>query len=426
MTSTFNHQARTDFLVANARSILCEFVLRELPGINSAIEAKTAHPDSLVIRIRPLLAGVAQEVDDRRHHLDRHTARKLLQIVGFAVSSVERHSQASGEEPGAGKALLGPLDELLLKLGRIGQHPPRDSDTTYFYLNTGGVFKFTGDPQEAHFNRVVNVQRTVQSAACNLLRPICSGSVPVSSPDAIHAVIQAAGHLESLVEAYRTFTEIGPDGGYRFSPDFFMRRMRTYLVGYPVAGEVWAGPNAANLAANMSLDYLAGVTAPFYTDIVEKRWRYLVTEDQAELHSDMHSASLTDRVVQAMELNCGFVMDSLPEDLARYISGRPAEIQQMLCGFYQLMSPLTQATGIHYRLIKDYLIKNAEKLTPQEQQALPVKPTQGTGNMGHDQTRQIMEMRRKHPVVSKLLGAIRVANLEVNQLCATERQKEIH
>jgi hypothetical protein len=49
-------------------------------------------------------------------------------------------------------------------------------------------------------------------------------------------------------------------------------------------------------------------------------------------------------------------------------------------------------------------------MNAEEYAALPVKPDKGTGEMAHAQTRQIMEMRRKHPVVSRLLAAIRLSN----------------
>lgn len=395
---------------STAISLLRDFVQSELPIINSAIEGGTAGPHELVSRLRPILAAVREEAKAAMP-LERQPARRLLQLLGFAISSVERHFQAAGEEPGTGKGLLGPLDEFLIRLAHFGKHPPRDSDTTYWYLNDPCTFTFTGDLQEAHFNRIVNLQRRVQSAACHLLRPICAGILPVSSPDAVLSMSRAAEGLEQLLEGYRSFTE-PVNGGYRFSPDFFMRRMRTYLVGYPIGGRLWSGPNAANLAANMSLDYLTGVTAPEYAEVVKSRWCYLVKEDQDELEADMRSVSLSERVVQAAGLNFGLVSDSTPEDLARHISGQPIEIDNMLNAFRDIMSPLTQATGIHFRLIKDYLIRNAEKLSPEEYDALPIKPDKGTGEMAHAQTRRIMEMRRKHPIVSKLLAAVRINNTQ--------------
>jgi hypothetical protein len=410
---------------ATATRSLSEFVFNQMPVLNTAIEAKTTSPAVLVEAVRPLLTAVRAEVATAGE-LKPIDARKMLQLLGFSISSVERHFQASGECPGIGKAMLGDFDGLLLHLGRWGLHPPRDSDTTYWYLNNPCQFTFTGDGQEAHFNRVVNLQRHVQSEACRLLRPICSGVLPVTSGEAAQSMAQAARGLEDLLDAYDSLTEI-VNGGYRFSPDFFMCRMRTYLVGYPIGGEVWSGPNAANLSANMSLDYLVGVSAPWYSEVVQSRWRYLVKEDQDELQADMGCTSLTERVVQALGLNLDVIPNWRPEELAVYITKQKSTIQEMMAGFGELLVPVNEGTGKHWRFITDYLIRNAKKMSAEEYAALPVKPDEGTGKMAHGQTRQIMEMRRKHPIVSKLLAAIRLGQKEMSRVrSAQEERSGIH
>jgi hypothetical protein len=99
-----------------------------------------------------------------------------------------------------------------------------------------------------------------------------------------------------------------------------MRRMRTYLVGYPVADELRSGPNAANLCANMRLDHLVGVAAPsWYSDVVQSRWRHLVKEDQDELQAGMTCTPLTERVAMAMGLDFGIIQHWTPEEFAQYI-----------------------------------------------------------------------------------------------------------
>lgn len=409
MESVVNRVAGVTFPTTSAIWFLTHFIQNELPRLNSAIEAGTADPKALVIRLRPLLGAIRREMVTSPVPLNRKPARKLLQLLGFAISSVERHVQATGERPGVGKDMLGPLDDLLIALGRIGEHPPRDTDTTYWYLNRDCRLSFTGDSQEAHFNRVVNLQRQVQGNACSLLRPICDRVIEAHSPDGVQSMLEAAEELQRLIAGYRSFIKPA-DGGYSFSPDFFMTRMRTYLVGYPVGGELWSGPNAANLAANMSLDYLTGVTAPWYAEVVLSRWRYLVKEDQNELIIDMARSSVTDQVAQALELSSDAILKVGHQDLARYIATQPAGIQRMLTAFAALVDPVVHATGIHFRLIHEYLIQNAKKLTDKEYDALPIKPTKGTGEMAHGKTRQIMDMRRKHPIVSKLLAAIRLVD----------------
>lgn len=394
------------FHQSSSCSILSDFIRTELSRLNCAIETGRTSPNVLVNRLRPLLAGVRKEVMRSLANVDRNTARRVLQIVGFAVSSIERHAQARGEKAGTGKETLGRLDDLLVCLEEIGKHPPRDSDTTYWYLNSNALLSFTGDSQEAHFNRIVNLQRQVQGNACRWLRPICDGIIEPHSNSSLELMTRAAKQLQELIDGYRSFTE-PVNGGYRFSPDFFMNRMRTYLVAYPVDGRLWSGPNAANLAANMSLDYLIGVTAPWYSEIVRNRWDYLVTEEQHDLANDMGRSSITTCVLKSIGLTSDSLISATPRDLARRMAVQPPFKKQMLMTFATLLEPVTHATGIHFRLIHEYLIRNAQKLSDKELSALPVKPTHGTGAMTHERTREIMEMRRKHPVVSKLLAAIK-------------------
>ena len=408
-------RSREALAATTASSLLTHFIQADLPQMNSAIEARTGHPEALVNRLRPLFEAVRNEVATSHATLERAAARKLLQHLGFGISSVERHFQAIGKQPGAAKESLGHLDDLLLTLGYIGEHPPRDSDTTYWYLNQDCLLSFTGDSQESHFNRVVNLQREVQGNACALLRPVCDGDIEAASNDAARSMVEAASELQRLVHGYRSFME-PIDGGYRFTPDFFMRRMRTYLVSYPVAGKLWSGPNAANLSANMSLDYLTGVTSPWYGEIVKGRWQYLTREDQDSLLVDMTRSSITNQVVQAIKLSFATILNSTPETLARYIANQPVDRQQMIRAFGALLDPVVHATGIHFRLIHEYLIRNANKLTDAEYNSLPIKPNKGTGEMAHGKTRQIMEMRRNHPIVARLLKAIRLFN-DTNDNC---------
>jgi hypothetical protein len=422
MATVAHSPTRFNRLVEDSTFNLRNFVRIELPTLNTAVELKRSPMGVLVVQALPVVTDAVAEARSRIGRIDRGAALEYLQLLGFVLSSVERHSQAAGSKPGEGKAQLGLLDDLLIDLGRVAQHPPRDTDTTYWYRNRQALLSFTGDAQEAHFNFIVNLQREVQSAACRLLRPICLQEMSVSSPEAADALRRAADGLERMVDGYRSFTEPGPDGTPRFSPGFFMRSMRTYLVTYPVGDETWAGPNAANLVANMMLDYMAGVTEPWYAEVVQTRWRYLTRADQIELEAEMKCVSLTERVIHALGFDASQILSTETETLARCIAASTVNVKQVLCAYYLLMAPITQGAGVHFRLIKDYLIRNSASLTPAEQKSLPVNPGHGTGGMDHDKTRAIMQMRQKHPVVSKLIAAIRLALPEARQMHAESHE----
>ena len=211
--------------------------------------------------------------------ISRWEARKLIQLAGFLVSSVERHFQAAGAAPGSGLSRLPGVDHMLRELARVAQHPPRDSHYTYWLWNTGGdkPLTFTGDPQEVFFQRAVCVTDWLHNASCDAVRPICQGYIPVASNDAATALHQAAQNTVTLHRHFQAFMEKDAVEPTRRSmePWFFMTRMRTYLPTYPIQGESWGGVNAANLAAQMQIDYLIGTIDEKYTDIVQGRRRYL-------------------------------------------------------------------------------------------------------------------------------------------------------
>src|SRR5215213_5715433 len=203
-----------------------------LPLINTAIEK--GDPSSLQ-ELRTNLTNLTTAITERRSILlgtiDRQAALNLLQLLSFAASSLERHTQGGGSDPGAGIQGIPALEELMLILGYIAGHEPRDSHYTYWLTNTGpNCLTFTGCHGEKFFNEVVNLTQMSLTRACDIVKPLRTGDEgdPVNGTDRITAAKAEVVHLH---ERYRAYMLRDPSTGERnMTPDFFMTRMRQYLL----------------------------------------------------------------------------------------------------------------------------------------------------------------------------------------------------
>jgi hypothetical protein len=378
-----------------------------LPQINTRIEAKQADVDELVYNFKPFIEVELQQKDELLTHMTRDEARAWLQLIGFGVSSLEKHCQELQMPAGVGLAKFLGLENFLVRLGQIAQHPPRDSHYTYWLWNEAlPLLTFTGDEQELVFQKEVKQSHYLHTASCNALRPICNGEVSFTSKSTVEALQFATDNTQTLLKGFRSFmARIPPDGHRSLEPKFFMMRLRTYLPTYPIQGVTWGGVNAANLAAQMQIDFLTGTVTRTYREVVEKRFQYLTDEDRVELRADMGVSSLKDLLLDQLGLSDEMVEGMKIADLTNWLINQPEAIQSILSAYAQLVKVAGQLTAFHWSLIQNYLVKAADNLSPTERANLAVKPESGTGGASHEQTRIIRDMRRTHPIVGKLIEA---------------------
>lgn len=374
----------------------------ELPKLNNEIDAGSAKPDALIAQVKLLLPEVQEKIDsDFTQNPDE--ALKLLQFLGFWISSIERHVQRYAP-PGSGIAQLPGAEDTLAKLGQIAKHPPRDSQYTYWALNdTENPLTFTGNRQEVNFNRAVNGINRSRIESNNVLRAICRGDISLTSPNAVAALEHATENEWQIFKLYQALWKQNTGG---ITPVFFMTQMRTYLPSYPIKGTQWSGANAANLPSQMEFDYLYGTVNTEYVRTVESRWRYLTPEDQEALKTDMGLPSLTERVLEHLGLTAQDVERMPIHALAAHIAFAPLAVQTALIPYSNLFKAIHQATAYHFGLIKSHLADPAKKLTPEEKAQLSVSPERGTGGKSHEETKAIMLMRSKHPISSKIANAV--------------------
>jgi Domain of unknown function (DUF1864) len=378
----------------------------ELPMINRQLEGKDA-AELLIERLRPL-CDLAAPLAGRP--MNAEFAARMLQCLAFGVSSVERHMQWSGHKPGDGVLALGVTD-LLLHLGRVAGQPPRDSYRSYWLANPGPApLTFTGSYQEAMFHRIVNETEALHQASVAALRPICDGTVPFASEAAVDAMEKAILHHEKLTAMFKSFMLPAVDRPkeWAMTKTFFALSMRTYLCSYPIASVEWSGPNAANIPGQALLDFAIGTVDDEYRATVRSRFELLHERDRAEILAAMDRPSVLDRVLETIGLQAADLGDIQEGDLVpRFLARR--DCMPSLAAFCELVKAAAHLSATHFALIHNYLRRMAQETPPEVRAKLPVKLDHGTGNMEHDGTRRIMEMRKEHPIATRVVAAIRAA-----------------
>lgn len=375
----------------------------ELPAINRQIEGRD-DVKVLIDRLKPLCDLAATLIN---RPIDNVLAARLLQCLAFGVSSVERHMQWSGHEPGEGVLALGATG-LLLHLARLADQPPRDTYRTYWLDNPGAVLTFTGSYQEAMFNRIVNETETLHAASAAALRRICNGEVPFESEDAIDAMEIAIINQERLTLLFKSFMERAIDRPqeWAMTPEFFAFSMRTYLCTYPVGDTPWGGPNAANIPGQVRLDYAIGTVDDDYRNTVLNRFPLLHEKDRLAVADAMAQPSLVERVLETIGVKTADLAGIPDGDLVPRFRERSACLLS-LDAFGELIKAAADLSATHFSLIHNYLRRQAKVVSPEIETKLPVKLGSGTGHMDHDATFRIMNMRKNHPIVRRVVAEIR-------------------
>jgi Domain of unknown function (DUF1864) len=374
-----------------------------LPRLNMAILAGTGSVDDLVRESRPVLGYLDDVGVDALATVPRPLARRCLEVLGFIALSIERHTQAAGFAPGAGIARARSLEDALALAGIAAELPPTLGYAGYWLDNDGATpLTFTGDPQERFFRNMVVEVNDAHSRAVELLRPVASGELSVAGDDAVRRLAAAAEAQEGVHECYRRFRTTGPFARETFSVTYFRDVMRTFLVMVPVHGVTLHGPNAANIAAQASLDYVAGIVEPFYRQHVEERMRYMSPEERAQVAADMRNPSVLDRLLDVLELTHADVLTRPIAELTRRVLDIP-EARAPLTAFSRFKQSAASASGAHFGLIVHYLQRGTDRVATN----VPVAPSHGTGGRTHRETQDVMRMRQREPVSTTLVSTLK-------------------
>jgi predicted DNA-binding protein (MmcQ/YjbR family) len=385
------------------------FVISELPKLNQQIDNGIINNSDFIEIIKPQLKFLFDSicVSSRSRKISIKDARSAIQLIGFMVSAAEKHFQAKGEEKGTALSLLHDAEETLVKLAPIAKHPPRDSAYTYWIWNSSDEpLTFTGDEQEIKFNQVINESDRVFKETCELLRPITARRISIESEKAEELLQLAASKMANLRNVFMSLMhrKDGPDSRRAMEPMFFMTQMRLYLVPYPIGGQEWEGVSAANLASQMSIDYLIGTTDDEYFHHVKGRFEYFPEEERAVLEQDMSGDSVLSVFLGALGLSYESAKEKEILFLKDLVNNQSPQLRKNLVQYKALIKASSHLTASHWSLIDNYLLKPSKHLATTSH--LTVDPEKGTSGMSMSDVIQIREMRRNHAIAGNLIACV--------------------
>jgi hypothetical protein len=403
-------ESKTECLAA-AITTSQTFITTELPKLNGEVSRGLSTADEFITVIQPCVTNLSVSALDAvdRHEISRDDARVVIQLLGFMVSSAEKHYQARGAAKGQALSLLLMAEQALLCLTGIAGHPPRDSAYTYWVWNADDIpLTFTGSAQEIKFNQVINQSDRSFKEASKLLRPISNWEVSLDSEQAAVLLEEAALKMGCLRDEFMSLMrhKNGPGSERALEPMFFMTEMRLYLVGYPVGGREWEGVSAANLASQMSIDYLIGTTDQEYFEHVKGRFEYFSEEERAALQSDMAGDSVLTVFLQTMGAPHTAFEEGGESILKTVVNCQSLEWQRSLSQYKALVKAAGHLTASHWSLIDNYLLKPSKQLSNTEHAHLTVDPETGTSGMSMADVVRIREMRRNHAIAGRLISCV--------------------
>jgi len=369
-----------------------KFVRFELPHLNRNAEKDIAELKTLINAVRAL------DFKKIRTALLLSLLTKAdmifaLQLVGFVASSLERHGQINGNQPGYTLREISGFRALLFRLGKGTGLNPRDSHTTYWLLNPSHTLSFTGSPEEAYFNNAVNWTVVTLGRSLEVLEEFRLDSSKILTKEFVLVMNKVSNNFAYLRDSiFRGYFPCGPRPA-SMTVDFFLSRMRTYLVSYPVqTGRVLDAPNATYVGAYPSMDFALGCTHAEYQDTVEKRMRWMSDSERCSLEISIGMPSLYDSIKVALkgtEFTC-----PAEEELAGTV----------IEGYIDILKQWSKLSKVHIGLITRYVESPAKRMSRKEKTSK--RTGFGVGGRPTSDTRKINEMRAQAVQLQKLLDMV--------------------
>lgn len=329
---------------------------------------------------------------------------QAIQYFGFAISSIERHSQDLGSPVGQDLARIRGAETLLLTLGEQTGHPPRDTLYTYSTINRPNTLTFSGDSQEELFIDVINQSGDALKNAGDLIRPITRYIIQIDDDQATQALFQSHQALEYARKQFLRFIEVVDPrtGQFALSVPFFRDVLRQFTCDWFIGGQAWTGASAADAVEFKKFDYLIGTIGDHFEQYVLDRMRYLPPHQKAELVEDMQSPSLLDVVMRSLRLSPEKFASLSEAELAGRLKEQSHKCLQFIHQYTKLGAMNGRLSATHWSLLANYLIKPT-----QAGQGTGLKgDNYGTAHITFDEMIAIRDMRRLNPQVTKLSRAL--------------------
>lgn len=374
-----------------------KWLIEDMPTINGAILKGQQEPE--------ILHGTIQNFVDTVPSLDKlnqEEKKQVIQFLGFAISSLERHTQDQGAKPGEAFATLKGAEPLLIELGKQTGHPPRDSLYTFGLWNRApNSITFSGDPQEELFIDVINNSIDNLEIAGDSIRPIARGQIAIDNPRAIDAITEASHNIDLARQQFLRYLAKDPQTGQpAFTPAFFRDVMRQYNCNWTIDGEMWGPPTAANAVDQFQLDFIMGTVNPQYEAHLRERFKYFTAADQEDLSRDMKGQSILGVIRDTLHVTGSQLETMSQEEVAQLLRKQPEQTRQFIGQFVKLADKIGTLTALHWTLISNYLIKPNREEEAQRRGA--VDNTKGGSGMEFPELQEIRDMRRIYPQVENL------------------------
>jgi hypothetical protein len=405
----------TDYGVA-----LCQFVRTCLPHLNARIDAGAeagclvAALDSSIHEYLAMdLATVLTTLAVRANGFSLRNARRTLGALGFVLTSLESHHQNRGGKPGQAVRSLS-AESALLALARAARLPPYANVDSMWLDNpvidaddpNDAPLTLTDDRGELWFHESVKLTNRMNLAAVAALGPLALGEIAIDSDDGWAAMRKATGDILLIRARYTAFMRPVRGGGWPINPEFFATVFRTKLVRYPVGPYTGAAANALHLASQSILDFIIGTTDDSYSATVERSFPHMAIDDPPKVREAMTQPSITERMIDLFGLDPATVTASSNYELARLIAAQPEGVRRTALVYSNLARAWAGLSGVHWRLIDQFLIRYASA-HPDRSTQLVAPLNAGRSGESFVESRAILDMRRRHPVVSKIVVACR-------------------
>ncbi len=350
-------------------------------------------PAEAVAHLEPFWNEVAAIAAARGAAQGRDEARGLLLVAAFIVSSIERHYQVAGFDPGSGVLQLPHAPAVMKKLGLLACHAPRDTVYTWAMWNTWKL-SFTGEREERLLGDVIETTSRSMAAAAEKLRPICARTIRLGSEVSLAHLGAAADEVAWSRDAWRKLRAyLGGDAARRAT----MRRLASYFRPYPVASAVHPGIVVADLPPYWEARRMLGAWDSESRAYVTKRLAHIPNEERRPVRETMSAST----VEQCVLLRLGVDLPSV-----RALTTREFEARGRLLGrgFFPAIKACGDLIQIHDELRADYLGLIVDHLMP---------PDEVVANAGwlSQAVRELdlMTFRRENPVALKFKAAARSA-----------------
>ena len=376
-------------------------IRKTLPQENLRAE-REGNPQKLIEFIHPLIQMLLSAFQNQRSRMIR---KRVFRSVGFLVGSLERHLQGSGLPKGKSFEIEPDAEHLLAAVGEELDMPPILGVNEYWLDDyETPAMTFTGSEGEIDFKAGVQEWARQTAIVADDLRPVADGDIDIESTKSRDAILRSSLCYQTITERYEKLVPSPARHRSGMSMEVF-QAFRVYLCGYSVAGESYFGPNAANLAANFSADFITGMADESYLAMFRERLPYLSPMDRAQVVEDSRRDSVVDQLLTRVGLDRGSIKTLSDTEIASRIGSQSEAYFDVLTHYSALYKEISRLNSKHWGSIT--VLKKFSETTPDgSTNNAPVSPMTSVSDAPHGRPEMIYKMRRENPVVKKLLAGL--------------------